>query len=94
MERSFYVVVYDVVDDKRRLKVARYMESIGERVQKSVFEVFLNAAELEKLLRRLNKLIDEEEDGVRVYLLCDACRVKAKRVGQGKETQPPGLKII
>lgn len=94
MERSFYVVVYDVVDDRRRSRVARYMESIGDRVQKSVFEVYLTPAEVEKLLRRMKKLIDEEEDGVRVYLLCDACRPKAKRLGQEKETPPPGLKII
>lgn len=94
MERSFYVVVYDVVDDRRRLKVARYLESIGERVQKSVFEVYLTVAEVEKLLRRVNRLIDEDEDGVRVYLLCDTCRTKVKRVGLGKETPPPGLKII
>jgi CRISPR-associated protein Cas2 len=48
--RNFYIIVYDVVDDKRRLKIAKYLESIGERAQKSVFEVYLNPQELEKLL--------------------------------------------
>ncbi len=94
MERSFFVVVYDVVDDKRRLKIARYLESIGERAQKSVFEVYLTPQELEKLLRRMKKLINEEEDGVRVYQLCENCRAKVHSLGLGEITQPPSLVIV
>ncbi len=93
-ERAFYVVVYDVVQDKRRSKVAKAMEALGERVQKSVFEVYLNAAELEKLLKRLKKLIDEREDSVRVYNLCAACKGKVRTLGQGQVTPPPGLVIV
>ncbi len=94
MERSFFVVVYDVVDDKRRLKIARYLESIGERAQKSVFEVYLTPQELEKLLRRMKKLINEEEDGVRVYQLCENCRAKVHSLGLGEIPQPPRLVLV
>lgn len=94
MERNFYVVVYDVVDDKRRFKVARYLESIGDRVQKSVFEVYLTPMELEKLLKRARKLINEREDALRVYNLCNACRSKVQNVGVGKVTPPPGTVIV
>lgn len=37
-ERTFYVLAYDLSDDRRRAKIARLMESMGERVQGSVFE--------------------------------------------------------
>lgn len=94
MERSFYVVVYDVVDDKRRLKVSKSLEAIGERAQKSVFEVYLTSSELEKLLKKMGRLIKSEEDAVRVYDLCSACRGKVQSLGQGKVTQPPGLVIV
>jgi len=94
MERSFYVVVYDVVDDRRRQKVAKYLESIGERVQKSVFEMYLTPPELEKLLKRARKFLDEREDALRVYNLCQACRPKVQSLGVGKVTPPPGTVIV
>ncbi len=94
MERSFYVIVYDVVDDRRRLKVSKALEALGDRAQKSVFEAYLTPAELEKLLRRLEKLVDKKTDGVRVYNLCAACREKARSLGQGALSQPPGVTIV
>lgn len=88
------MIVYDIVDDKRRTKVARFLESLGERVQKSVFEVYLTPPELEKLLRKVEKLIRLNEDAVRVYDLCAACRGKVRSLGMGQVTPPPGLVIV
>ncbi len=94
MDRSFYVVVYDVVEDKRRLKVAKYLESMGDRVQYSVFEVYLTPKELQEVMKKLATLIEAEEDGIRVYNLCTACREKVHSLGQGVITPPPGLIIV
>ena len=93
-DRHFYVVVYDVVSDKRRLKIARYLESLGERVQYSVFEVYLTETELTRLLRKLEKLLNVKEDSVRVYNLCNACRGKVRTLGIGQVTAPPGVVIV
>jgi len=93
-ERSFYVVAYDVVADSRRARVARALEAIGDRVQGSVFEIYLTAAELEKLLKKVGKLLDEQEDSLRVYLLCGACRARVRAVGRRGVTPPPGLRIV
>jgi CRISPR-associated protein Cas2 len=93
-ESGFYVIAYDVTDDKRRSKVARTLEAIGERVQGSVFEAYLTPAELEKLLKKIKKLIKGEEDSLRVYLLCGACREKVHTEGRGKVTPPPGVRIV
>ena len=94
MERSFFVIVYDIPNDKRRLKLAKSLEALGERVQYSVFELYLTQPELERLLRRVRKLIHEDEDAVRVYDICAACRGKARSLGLGLVTPPPGLVVV
>lgn len=93
-EPTFYVLTYDISDDKRRLKIAKLMESVGDRVQHSVFEAYLTPAELEKLLKRVRKVLSEREDSVRVYQLCTSCRGKVHTEGQGKVTPPPGVMIV
>lgn len=93
-ERGFYILTYDIVDDKRRLKIAKIMESMGDRVQYSVFEAYLTPPELQKLLKRVGKVMMAKEDSVRVYFLCNACREKVHTEGQGKVTPPPGVMIV
>ena len=94
MERNFYVLAYDIADDRRRQKVAKLCESTAERVQGSVFEAYLTPGELEKLLKKVSKVIKSEEDGVRVYVLCASCKGKITTCGQGRVTPPPGLTIV
>ncbi len=93
-ERDFYVLAYDIADDRRRAKIARLMESMGARVQGSVFEAHLNTAELDRLLKRALRLLRKEEDSLRVYSLCAACRKKVKVHGSGSLTPPPGVTIV
>jgi CRISPR-associated protein Cas2 len=66
----FLIVTYDIADDRRRTRVASEMENFGERVQHSVFECHLAAADVEKLQRRMKSLIVWNEDRVRYYRLC------------------------
>ena len=68
------LVAYDVATDtpegRRRLRaVAKACEGFGQRVQKSVFECKLTAAQLEQLVFSLRRRIDEQEDSLRVYRL-------------------------
>lgn len=94
MKRSFYLIVYDIVADHRRAKVARSLESLGERVQYSVFEAYLTKEEREQLAEQLSNVIETEEDGIRFYKLCSACKRGITIVGQGEVTSPPGLVIV
>lgn len=93
-ERSFFVLAYDIADDKRRARIAKAMESTGERVQGSVFEAYLEPLELEKLLKRVKKVLDSAEDSLRIYRLCPSCRENIRTEGQGQVTPPPGLMIV
>jgi CRISPR-associated protein Cas2 len=93
-ERAFYVLAYDLSDDRRRAKIARLMESLGERVQGSVFEAWLTPAELNRLVAKAKKILHEREDSLRIYMLCAACRGKIRVEGQGKPLPPPDVVIV
>jgi CRISPR-associated protein Cas2 len=88
------LLAYDITSDRRRAKIAKLMESLGERVQGSVFEAWLTGEELSKLLGKARKTLNEKEDSLRVYLLCEACRPKVQVYGQGQPTPPPATLVI
>ena len=76
-ERRKYliVVIYDIVDNKRRTAFAKYLLGFGVRVQKSAFECILAGAKYDKLLRGIPLLITAE-DLVRVYKLTGNADIK------------------
>ena len=94
MAESLYLVTYDLPNDRRRLRLSRLLEGYGERVQYSVFEVWLNEGQLGKLLARIGRAIVAEEDSVRIYPLCAACRERRLLLGQGKPVEPPGVLVV
>lgn len=91
----FIVVSYDVADDKRRLKMAQALLDFGgERVQRSVFECYLEPRQFERLQGRLRRWLNGEEDSVRFYILCAACRPRSECWGLARPSEEPGLRII
>lgn len=65
-----FVVCYDIEDDRERLRVARCLETYGERVQYSVFEVHLrNAGELNRLQVALKAIVGDNSPDIRFYRL-------------------------
>lgn len=89
-----FLVTYDIPHDGRRLKVATVLEGYGQRVQFSVFEVWVTDAMRRELERALEALIDETEDSVRLYRLCAACQGRVTVLGQGTPPEAPGVLII
>jgi len=83
MDSTVVVVSYDVVEDRRRARVAKLMEGYGRRVQKSVFECFLDEGQFVRLQVRLDELIDLDCDSVRFYRLCKRCRRVTEVLGTG-----------
>lgn len=87
MERKFIVLmIYDIVDNKRRNKMVKCLEAYGVRVQKAAFEALLNRWQYEKMLRESSILIDEAVDSLRVYVLDDIIDVYTWGIGERKET--------
>jgi CRISPR-associated protein Cas2 len=76
MDRQLCVLVYDVSDDRRRLKIAKRCESSADRVQRSVFEGYYSKAELVKVVDDIREIMEEVEDSLRIYRICGSCRTK------------------
>jgi len=69
------VVIYDISDSKRRLRIAKTLNGYGKRVQKSAFECVLNRKQYDGLVGKLNKII-QEEDLLRIYRISGCADVK------------------
>ncbi len=87
MSEQYYLVAYDIADEKRLVRVAKKMESYGVRVQKSIFEAALDPASKTKLQAALLELIDPEEDGVKFFPLCARCLQRITLVGEGEQPE-------
>jgi len=77
----FYVICYDITNDRRRTKIAKVLEGHGLRVQKSVFECVLNEKEYKSLQEKLAKLLHNKEDTMRFYPLPEGARAKVLTLG-------------
>ena len=64
------LITYDVetttpAGRKRLRKVAKQCQNYGQRVQNSVFECLIDAAQLQQLKYQLTEIIDPETDSLR-----------------------------
>ena len=80
------LITYDVNTEtsagrKRLRKVAKQCVNHGQRVQNSVFECLLDAAQYATLKAELTKLIDPETDSLRFYQLGNHYQNKVEHVG-------------
>ncbi|OAQ20753.1 CRISPR-associated endonuclease Cas2 [Thermosulfurimonas dismutans] len=89
MSGNYYLVCYDIADEKRLRKVARVMEDFGIRVLYSVFECRLTPEEFVVMRQAVEGIIDALEDKVRYYRLCETCRHPVIHLGYGKHTRLP-----
>jgi CRISPR-associated protein Cas2 len=55
---SSYVASYDISHHGRRGQVARILQRYGRRMQRSVFEIWLEPEELPELRRQIGPLLD------------------------------------
>jgi CRISPR-associated protein Cas2 len=62
------LICYDISNGKRLRKVAKFLEKNAMRIQNSVF-LYPQVVkfELTHLVNKLNELIDDEEDDIRIY---------------------------
>jgi CRISPR-associated protein Cas2 len=78
-EPQFTLICFDVAHDhRRRARVARELENVGSRVQKSVFEAWLTPAQRKTLLQRLARVLDQNLDKLEIHVLrpLDVARIR------------------
>lgn len=80
------LVAYDIADDGRRARLAAYLQSWGDRVQRSVFLCTLPDDDAPQVLDAVREIVNPEVDGVLVLRQCGSCRERMVSIGQ---TTPP-----
>lgn len=82
---SFLIwIIYDIVDDKARLGVAKACKQYGlERVQKSAFLGRLESSRFDELALKCRKLIDEDQDSIYLFPFCQEDFRRIQVLGQG-----------
>lgn len=76
-------VIYDIVEDKVRGKIAKICKNKGlYRVQKSAFLGKLNRNQIDELKIMCEDLIDDKEDAVYIFPMCEDDFKKVKLLGQ------------
>lgn len=83
--RQFLVlIIYDIVENKTRNNLVKYVEQFGIRIQKSAFECFLNQKQINKILNQAHKIINVETDSLRIYILDNSLKVHTWGRGEVK----------
>ena len=80
------IATYDVCTTtaagrKRLRRVAKVCESIGQRVQHSVFECTVTEMQFEELERKLLAEIDQTKDNLRFYRITEPVDLRVKQYG-------------
>jgi CRISPR-associated protein Cas2 len=93
------VVAYDVntetEDGRKRLRrVAKVCEGQGQRVQNSVFECLVDAAQWVTLRNRLVGEIEAATDSLRFYFLGGQWRQRVEHVGAKNSYDPQGPLVV
>lgn len=71
--KIFIVIAYDISDDKRRYRIVKTLKQYGVAINMSVYECMLTKSQLEKLMLRLERIIDLQTDKIVYYPLCIDC---------------------
>lgn len=80
------VITYDVNTEtpagrKRLRQIAKQCVNYGQRVQNSVFECVLDAAQCRALQAKLQGIMDEKQDSLRFYYLGNHYEQKIQHYG-------------
>ena len=90
-DKRFVLIIYDIVDNKRRVKFAKLLSGYGFRVQKSAFEAMLSRQKYEKLISEIPGMI-KSEDSVRVYKIAGKGQVSSW--GEGTQWEEEEVILI
>lgn len=76
-------MVYDISNDKVRLKVAKICKNYGlYRVQKSAFLGDINKNQKDELLLQCKEIVNRETDSLYVFPMCDEDFKKVRMIGK------------
>ncbi|MCF2669668.1 CRISPR-associated endonuclease Cas2 [Butyricicoccus pullicaecorum] len=91
---TYDVSTSDAAGRARLRKVSKACVNYGQRVQNSVFECVLDAAQAKRLVHQLCALIDMDRDSLRVYYLGNSYQKKVEHFGAKPGYEAEGVLMV
>lgn len=91
---TYDVNTQDAQGRKRLRQIARQCVNYGQRVQNSVFECVVNAAQYKMLQHKLVQLMDQDKDSLRFYELGNHYQSKIEHYGAKQTYEPEGTLMV
>ena len=91
---TYDVNTEDAAGRKRLRKIAKQCVNYGQRVQNSVFECVLDAAQCKQLQHTLLSIMDAEKDSLRFCYLGTHYQTKVEHFGAKPSYEPEGVLLI
>lgn len=93
------LITYDVNTEdasgrKRLRQIAKQCTNYGQRVQNSVFECLVDAAQCKQLQNKLLGILDKEKDSLRFYYLGNHYGTKIEHFGVKTSYEPEGVLMV
>ena len=89
------VITYDVnTETAAGRKRLRQSVNYGQRVQNSVFECLIDAAQCRMLQQKLCTIMDDELDSLRFYYLGNKYENKIEHFGAKRVYEPEGVLMV
>lgn len=76
------IAAYDITHDARRARLAALLQSVGDRLQKSVFALQVGEQELTEIKVRTRAIVDPDVDSVFFVSQCAPCWEGLHCIGQ------------
>jgi CRISPR-associated protein Cas2 len=90
-DRVFVLIIYDITDNKTRIRLSKMLLGYGFRIQKSAFEATLTKKKYKELLERLPAYV-ASEDSIKVYKIIGKGQVTS--FGKAVESEQDDIIII
>lgn len=76
------IIAYDVTDNGRRSRLAARLQSVGDRIQRSVFVTTMTLERMDELVKECSALVNLDEDSIFVVRQCGTCWSAMTQLGQ------------
>ena len=91
---TYDVNTEDAAGRKRLRQIAKQCVNYGQRVQNSVFECLLDAAQCRMLQAKLCKIMDQEKDSLRFYYVGNHYENKIEHFGVKVSYNPEAVLML
>ncbi|MBY0451049.1 MAG: CRISPR-associated endonuclease Cas2 [Cyanobacteria bacterium] len=94
-DEHWYLLSYDIRDDKRYRQAVKVIKGFAERLQYSVFRCKLFPKKREKIRLELSKIL-APDDNILIVELCHQCVEKVKRTNNTSDwlPEPESYRVI